>query len=167
MSRSGRTVGDGCEASLPMMRRGLVLSLSGLLAAGPLLSACSSTGGATRAPGPSSPTLAIRGIQIRNELPYAVTDVLVSVPATGAFAGCSNVMARTECSTSFRSMAYRGNPMVVSWKEHGEPHHTDPFVVKEPTDAPSGNDFRLDVIVFAPGQAGAKLVRDGSPGALP
>ncbi|MGD2130931.1 MAG: hypothetical protein PVJ17_16660 [Lysobacterales bacterium] len=140
-----------------MVRRGGALVAAAALAVATALPGCSSTGRSDDASAEPSATLAIRGLRIRNELPYAVTDVLVTVPATGAFAGCSNVLARTECSTSFRSMAYRGNPMVVTWKERGKPQHTDEFVVKEPEDALPGADTRLDVSIFAPGQAGAKL----------
>lgn len=140
-----------------MLRPGGAFVVAVALAIAATTAGCSSTVSSNDASAEVPATLAIRGLRIRNELPYAVTDVLVTVPATGAFAGCSNVLAHTECSTSFRSMAYRGNPMVVTWKERGKPQHTDEFVVEEPEDLLPGADARLDVIIFAPGQAGAKL----------
>jgi len=138
----------------------VLTACAALLAA--TLSACASPGTPKSASGHPAATLSIRGIEIHNELPYAVMDVMVTVPATGAFAGCSNIMARTACSTSFRSVAYRGNPMVVSWKEQGEPRKTEEFVVKEPENAVPGEEAVLDVSIFAPGQAGARLVRPGT-----
>lgn len=101
----------------------------------------------------------VEGIIIQNGLYYPVTDVMVEVPATGGFAGCGNIIQRTECRTSFPARDYRGNPVVVSWKEHGNPHQTDPFVVKLPETAAAGDVFWLEVVVFSAGQAGARLVQ--------
>ncbi len=101
----------------------------------------------------------VEGIIIQNGLFYPVTDVMVEVPATGGFAGCGNIIQRTECRTSFPARDYRGNPVVVSWKEHGNPHRTDPFVVKLPESAVPGDVYWLEVVVFSAGQAGARLVK--------
>ena len=101
----------------------------------------------------------VEGIIIQNGLYYPVTDVMVEVPATGGFAGCGNIIQRTGCKTSFPARDYRGNPVVVSWKEHGTPHQTDPFVVKLPDNAVPGDVFWLEVVVFSAGQAGARLVQ--------
>lgn len=105
----------------------------------------------------------IDGIIIRNQLLYPVTDVIVEVPATGAFAGCGNILGRSQCSTSFPSADYKQNAIVVSWKEYGEPHRTAEFVVKIPVGMQSGSVAWLEVIVFASGQAGAKLVSPPGP----
>lgn len=105
----------------------------------------------------------IDGIIIRNELLYPVTDVMVEVPATGGFAGCGNILGRSQCSTSFPSADYRQNAIVVSWKEYGEPHRTGEFVVQIPSAMPPGSVAWLEVIVFASGQAGAKLVSPPGP----
>jgi hypothetical protein len=137
----------------------LFLRLPIVLACLALLAACAGPSASENPQKAQRQALSIRALAIKNELPYAVTDVMVRVPATGAFAGCSNILARTDCRTSFQSVEYRGNPMVVSWKERGEPHKTDEFVVDEPEDAVPEKEVRLDVIIFAPGQAGAKLVQ--------
>lgn len=103
------------------------------------------------------------GIIIRNQLVYTVTDVLIEAPASGAFAGCGNIMPRSQCSTSFPAATYQGNPVVISWKEYGQPHGTDEFVVKVPDGMPAGSQAWLEVRVFAPGQAGALLISDPVP----
>lgn len=130
--------------------------LSGLLSAC-LLAGCSSA--ATEPADNKASGIHIEGIIIQNGLYYPVTDVMVEVPATGGFAGCGNIIQRTECRTSFPARDYRGNPVVVSWKEHGNPHQSDPFVVKLPENAVPGDVFWLEVVVFSAGQAGARLVQ--------
>ena len=105
----------------------------------------------------------IDGITFRNQLLYPVTDVMVEVPATGRFASCGNILGRSQCSTSFPSSDYRQNAIVVSWKEYGEPHRTAEFLVKIPAGMQPGSAAWMEVIVFAPGQAGAKLVSPPGP----
>lgn len=99
----------------------------------------------------------IEGFEIRNGLAYALTDVMIDVPSTGAFAGCGNIMPRSECSSTFELRDYRQNAVVISWKEWGEPHQTDEFTVALPPGAEPGDALILEVHVFAPGQVGAQL----------
>lgn len=121
-----------------------------------LLTACGSLPAAGARAEPQA--FVVRGMVIRNELPYPVTQVMITVPLTGAFAGCGNILPRTECSTTFQEVDYRGNPMVVSWREYGAAQQTDEFVVEPPESADPGRQLMLEVVVFAPGQAGARLV---------
>lgn len=99
----------------------------------------------------------VDGLIIRNELHHAVTDVMIEVPATGAFAGCGNIIARTSCSTSFPEVEYRANALQLSWREHGQPQGTGEFVVEVPAGLTAGDSVWVEVIIFAPGQAGARL----------
>ena len=103
-------------------------------------------------------SVVISGVVIRNELPYPVTDVMIEVPATGGFAGCGNILPSSECSNTFQDTDYRFNAMLIRWSEHGQPHQTDPFNLELPPSASPGDAFNVEVIVFAPGQAGARLV---------
>ena len=122
-----------------------------------LLASCASTGGEDK---PLEATgIIVEGIIIQNALMYPVMDVMIEVPATGGFAGCGNILPRTECKTSFPARDYSGNPVVVRWKEHGNPHQTDAFVVELPEDVVPGDVVWLEVIVFAAGQAGARLIQ--------
>ena len=121
-----------------------------------LLCACA---GEAVAPRTLSEPLNIEGIVISNHLAYTVRDVLVEVPATGRFAGCGNILPRTRCQTSFPAQQYGGHELRVSWTEHGEPQSTEPFSVKRPEGAGPQAPFWLEVEVFAPGQAGARLVQ--------
>lgn len=107
--------------------------------------------------------ISIDGIIISNRLLYPITDVMITVPATGGFAGCGNILGRSDCRTTFPAAAYRKNAIQVSWKEYGEPHQTAEFVVSVPEDMVKGSDAWLEVIVFASGQAGAKLISPRGP----
>jgi hypothetical protein len=120
-----------------------------------LIAGCA--GGARETPDPLATGLVIEGMVIRNELPYAVTGVMIEVPATGAFAGCGNILPRSECSTTFEAVDHRRNPLLIRWMEHGQPQRTGEFVVEPPADARPGDTYLLEVVVFAPGQAGASL----------
>jgi len=122
-----------------------------------LLTACTSIGDEREMPKANG--IHVEGIIIQNGLFYPVMDVMVEVPATGGFAGCGNILPRTECKTSFPARDYSGNPVVVSWKEHGKPHQTDAFVVELPANVLPGDVVWLEVVVFSPGQAGARLVQ--------
>ena len=122
-----------------------------------ILGGCSATGQAPEKPPAAG--IAIEGMLIRNELAYPVTDVMIDVPATGAFAGCGNILPRSECSTSFQHVDYPGHAMVVSWKEYGAPQKTPEFLLKIPAGLDSARPVRLEVVIFAQGQAGATLVQ--------
>jgi hypothetical protein len=101
----------------------------------------------------------IVGIIIQNDLAYVVRDVMVTVPATGAYAGCGNLLQRSSCRTSFPARDYRKNAVKVTWSERGENKETDEFFVDLPADATIGDVFWLEVAIYAPGLAGARLVR--------
>ena len=108
----------------------------------------------------SGPAFEIDSIEIRNELETIVTDVQILVPQTGDFVGCGTILANTSCSTTFPGRTYQGNPVKVSWKEQGQNHATNDFVIKPPAALDTSKPTRILVLIFAPGQAGAKLVQD-------
>jgi len=101
----------------------------------------------------------VEGIIIRNELAFPVTDVMINVPATGAFAGCGNIMARSACRTTFEAVDYYAHKMVISWKEYGQPHQTGEFVMKQQDDLDPGRPAWVEVSIFSMGQAGARLIQ--------
>jgi hypothetical protein len=101
----------------------------------------------------------IDGFVIHNGLFYPVTDVMIEVPATGRFAGCGNILPRTVCRSGFEAFDYSANAVRVSWKEQGAPRGTDEFIIEVPEDMPAGAAAEVEVVIFAPGQAGARLVR--------
>lgn len=106
-----------------------------------------------------APAYLIAGIVIRNELAHPVTDVMIEVPATGAFAGCGNVLPRTACSNAFQGVDYRSNAVLVRWREHGIERSTPEFVIEIPDAMRPGEPAFVEVIIFAPGEAGARLVQ--------
>lgn len=108
---------------------------------------------------PDAPVLVIDGIVIRNELAYPVTDVMIEVPATGAFAGCGNVLPRTACANAFPGVDYRSNAVLVRWREHGAAHSTGEFVIEIPETLRPGEAAVVEVVIFAPGEAGARLIQ--------
>ena len=108
---------------------------------------------------PEPTGIVIEGVIIRNELAYQVTEVQLLVPSTGNFVGCGNIMARTQCSTTFPNRDYFANEVVVSWKEYGQPQTSKPFVIRVPDHLERGRPALLEVIIFSKGQAGAKLVQ--------
>lgn len=118
-------------------------------------------------PTPEVPAIVISGLEIRNELSYPVTDVMIRVPATGAFAGCGNILPRTQCNNRFEEIDYRANEVVISWQERGQAHQTGPFRIELPDDTATQRTFRVQVILFAPGQAGARLVPAGEEAVRP
>jgi hypothetical protein len=114
---------------------------------------------ASREPETRLPELELSGFVIRNALVYPVTDVLVEAPATGRFAGCGNILPRSECRNAFEAIDYRKNEVVVSWKEHGEVQSTDPFMLDAPAEVQAGDTLWLEVVIYAPGLAGARLIQ--------
>ena len=106
----------------------------------------------------------IEGIIIKNELAYGVTDVMIEVPATGAFAGCGNILARTQCRNTFQDVNYRSNAVVIRWKEHGQPKQTGEFVIEVPDNLTTGVSSWVEVVIYGPGQAGARLVQPDNRG---
>jgi len=104
------------------------------------------------------PRLQIVGIEIHNALSFIVQDVTISVPASGEYVSCGQVLPESSCSTSFPVRDYRESAVQVNWKEQGEPHSTPAFKLEAPAAASEGRRAYIRVEVFASGQAGAKLV---------
>ena len=122
-----------------------------------ILGGCATT---AEKPGATVPGIEIDGVEIVNELGYQVTDVMILVPRTGAFVGCGTVLGGTSCSTSFPGRAYQQNAVQVTWKELGQPYTTGDFNISLPADLQSSHQFWIKVVIFAPGQAGAKLEKN-------
>ena len=139
--------------------RAPAVRLPGMLLAVSLIGATAGCAAPDSADAQRAPAVTIDGITIRNDLAYPVTDVLIQVPATGAFAGCGNLLPRSECSNTFQGVDYRSNGVVVSWREHGKPQSTEAFVIEIPEDWRGARSARVEVVIFAPGQAGAHLAQ--------
>jgi len=124
----------------------------------PGIHACS----AVRPEQPSTrpPDFVIEGMVIRNELPFPVTGVMINIPDTGEFAGCGNIMPRSECSTSFEPVDYYSQKFVVVWEEYGQPHQTGEFIPEAGEGLNPAKPVWVEVVIFAMGQAGATLVQD-------
>ena len=136
----------------------MIARLGGLVALSLLVSACA-TDALESALEPTPPPLLIEGVVIRNQLPYTIADVMIEAPATGAFAGCGNIIPRTDCSTSFPETDYQGNAVLIRWREHGEAKQLPEFGIEVPDDLEPGVPAWVEVVVFAPGQAGARLIQ--------
>jgi hypothetical protein len=122
-----------------------------------LLGACSAP---SKHPESTAAAIAINGVQIINRLSTTVTDVQILVPATGNFVSCGTILRNTACSTSFPGRRYDRKPVQVSWKEQGQAHTTGNFVIEPPANLDLARPMWIEVVIFAPGQAGAKLVRN-------
>ncbi|MEJ2385162.1 MAG: hypothetical protein P8Y54_12330 [Xanthomonadales bacterium] len=109
------------------------------------------------------PVARIDGIVIRNELAYPVHDTMIEVPATGGYAGCGMILRRSACSTSFPAADYRREALVFRWTEYGEPHAITDIVLEPPQDRATAEAYWLEVIIFASGQAGARLISAPAP----
>ncbi len=133
-----------------------LLTIAGLGAAAILQGCATATASDSKV---SQPGVVIEGIEIRNELAYPVTDVMIEVPATGAFAGCGNLLPRSGCSNAFEGVDYRSTAVVIRWKERGAAHSTGEFVIKIPADLQPGRPAVVEVVITAPGEAGARLVQ--------
>ena len=117
-------------------------------------------GGVSEKPAePDSPAVEVEGIVIRNELAFPVTDVYILAMASGNFAGCGNILPRSECSTTFETVDYRRGSFEISWKEYGAPQSTGEFVIEIPERLNPEKTAWLEVVIFSMGQAGARLVQ--------
>ena len=112
-------------------------------------------------PLPIAPTsgVEINGIVIENLLGYTITDVQVIAPAAGNFVSCGTITRGTACSTGFPNRYYSSTGLLVSWKEHGVAHSTDEFVIEIDDSIDTSRMALLKVMVFSPGEAGARLVQ--------
>jgi len=121
-----------------------------------LLCACSTD---VKHAGKTVPGIAIDGVKIINQLSITVTDVQILVPLTGSFVSCGTILRHTSCSTSFPGRQYEHSPVQVSWKEQGQAHTTGNFVIQVPANLDLARPMWIEVVIFAPGEAGAKMVQ--------
>jgi hypothetical protein len=68
-------------------------------------------------------------------------------------------MQHTDCRTSFPALEIQQNAVLVRWEEQGEAMNTGEFVIDFPPDAKRGDKYWLEVVIYAPGQAGARLIQ--------
>jgi len=108
---------------------------------------------------PHGPAVEIDGVKISNRLRSMVTDVELLALSSGDFVSCGSILPDTSCSTSFPGKSYSGGKMRISWKEQGVPKSTGDFVLDTGQFRDRPQALWVEVIVFAPGQAGARLVQ--------
>jgi hypothetical protein len=121
-----------------------------------LLAGCSAQ---SKHPAGTAPGISIDGVQIINKLTISVTDVQILVPKTGNFVSCGTILRNSFCSTSFPGREYERSPVQVSWKEQAQVHSTGYFVIEPPAGLDLSRPVWIEVVIFSPGQAGAKLVQ--------
>jgi hypothetical protein len=73
------------------------------------------------------------------------------------------ILRRSRCSTPFPAAAYRREALVIRWTERGAAHDSGEVVLDPPAGAGAPASAWLEVVIFAPGQAGARLVSDPEP----
>lgn len=121
------------------------------------ISSCGGT--AVKSLSPSGPAIEVHRVVIRNLLSYPIKDVQILAPATGNFVSCGNIVQKSQCSTTFPVRNYSENPVQISWTEWDAPRSMPPVPLK----APDGFDFdrpaTIEVSVYSPGQAAAKLIQ--------
>ncbi len=122
---------------------------------GVLLSACAPV----EVPPPGTNGVQIDGLMIRNQLAYAVTEVQILALSIGNFVSCGNILAKTACSTGFPNRYYNQGKLVVSWKERAVPQSSKEFVVEIDETINTGQPAWIEVIIFSPGEAGARFVQ--------
>lgn len=147
--RAARGGGLGLSPLTVMLRLGFLLAVT--------VAACACANIQVKTPETLPSGMEIEAIVIRNELPYGVTDVQILAVNTGRFAGCGNLMAGTACRTDFETTALYAGKAVVTWKERGEPQTTGEFVIEAPDRVDPSRPAWLEVIIFAPGDAGARI----------
>jgi hypothetical protein len=118
-------------------------------------SACSVPETAPSVPG----GIEIEGVVIRNQLAFAVTDAGILALSTGNFVSCGNITARTACSTGFPNRNYSSGKLVVRWRERGVDQSTDEFELQIEGDIDAHRPAWIEVVIFSPGEAGARLVQ--------
>jgi hypothetical protein len=101
----------------------------------------------------------IGGVRIFNQLELGVKDAQILVLQTGGFVSCGNILPATSCSTTFPGREYAGGSMRITWTEQGLPQATADFTLKTEAFADVSKALWIEVVIFAPGQAGARLVR--------
>jgi len=101
------------------------------------------------------------GVRIFNQMELGVTDAQILVLQTGGFVSCGNILPATSCSTAFPGREYVGGSMRITWREQGLPQATADFTLKTQAFADAGEALWIEVVIFAPGQAGARLIRHG------
>ncbi|MDT8319259.1 MAG: hypothetical protein RQ826_01895 [Xanthomonadales bacterium] len=107
----------------------------------------------------SSEIVAVQGVVIRNQLPYQVSGVQILATRTGRFVGCGLIMSGTFCRMAFDAQALYGSDIIVSWEEHGKPHSSGEVQIEQPANLVPDKAAWVEVLIFAPGQVGARLIQ--------
>lgn len=76
--------------------------------------------------------ITVDGLVFQNLTDMPVSDMRIWVQKTKAFAVCSYMPPRGQCSTTFPVRHYKGNSVTVSWKQSEESWSKKDFTVEAP-----------------------------------
>ena len=117
------------------------------------LSACSTSGSL------GGSALQIDGMRIENQTNMHISAVRLLVPATGGFVSCGNIAQHSMCSTTFPETTYTGNPIEITWSQGDQIYSTGRFTLTLPADLKKNIPAMVQVVIAAPGSAGALLIQ--------
>ena len=106
---------------------------------------------------PKVKPIEIGGLFIRNSTSTPVKNVEVRVKKTGAKVSCSYVPAGKECSTTFPSKTYQGNPITVSWEQEWRVWSPREFLVQLPENLIADKSTMAVVNIGEHGSISARL----------
>lgn len=117
-----------------------------------LMAACSSPATST------GPGLQIDGLNFENRSQTPINRIQLLVPATGNFVSCGFIAPGASCASGFPDIAYRGQPVEISWSQGGQEWFTGEINLKSDEQVRHAGSAQVLVVVLAPGSAGALLV---------
>ena len=88
------------------------------------MAGCSST--------PVKKGLTFNALILENKSGLKLENVRIEARQTRAFASCGAILNGTVCSTTFRTKAYQGNSVYISWQSHGKEQVIGPLYVELP-----------------------------------
>jgi hypothetical protein len=114
--------------------------------------------GCAALPAGPGPALQIDGLDFENRSASPINSIRLLVPATGNFVSCGYISPGASCASGFPGVAYRAEPVEISWTQGGQEWTTGEITLQADEQVARSGAAQVMVVVLAPGSAGAVLV---------
>ena len=103
--------------------------------------------------------ITIDGVVFKNLTDQPMRNMRILVTKTNAFAVCSYMTARGECSTTFPVRQYKGNAISISWEQNNKSWSKEDFYIETPTSLDWGKPARAVINLMDGGDVQAGLLQ--------
>ena len=103
--------------------------------------------------------ITVDGLAFRNNSSNLIENALLVVVKTNRFISCGPILPDKECSTTFPQKKYRGNHIIVKWRQNGKSWSSKELKIQIPNNVLPGKSSKVIIIIDDQGYVQATFVQ--------